>query len=53
MAWPPPVLPINRTNATPQLDNHVADHNAANLAINDIVAHLTALDSNRRQPVGR
>lgn len=41
MAWPPPTLPTNRTNATPQLDTHAADHNAANQAINDIVAQLT------------
>lgn len=40
MAWPPPVLPTNRTNATPQLDTHVSDHNAANLAINDLVTRL-------------
>ena len=38
MAWPPPVLPINRSNADPQMDQHPADHNAANLAINDLVA---------------
>src|SRR6478735_5250807 len=37
MAWPPPTLPINRTDATPQQTTHAADHNAANLAINDIV----------------
>jgi len=41
MAWPPPVLPVNRTNATPQLDTHAADHNAHALAINDIVARLS------------
>lgn len=43
MAWPPPVLPINRTNATPQQDTHAADHNAANQAINDLVARVTSL----------
>jgi hypothetical protein len=41
MAWPPPVLPINRTNATPQLDTHAADHNALALAMNDTVAEVT------------
>jgi hypothetical protein len=40
MAWPPPTLPINRTNATPQLDTHAADHNALALAINDVTALL-------------
>ena len=40
MSWPPPILPVNRTNATPQLDTHAADHNAANQAINDIVARV-------------
>lgn len=40
MAWPPPVLPINRTDATPQQTTHAADHNAANQAINDIVTKV-------------
>jgi hypothetical protein len=40
MAWPPPTLAINRTDATPQQTTHAADHNAANLAINDIVARI-------------
>jgi hypothetical protein len=42
MAWPPPVLPTNRTNATPQQDTHPADHNAVNLAVNDLVTHVQA-----------
>jgi hypothetical protein len=42
MAWPPPVLPINRTNAVPQLDTHPADHNNANAAVNTIVTELGA-----------
>lgn len=42
MAWPPPVLPINRTNADAQQDTHPADHNAANLAINDLTAKVNA-----------
>ena len=40
MAWPPPTLPINRQNLTPQQATHPADHNAANLAINDLVAKI-------------
>lgn len=40
MAWPPATLPTNRTNATPQLDTHAADHNAHALAINDLVDRL-------------
>lgn len=39
MAWPPPTLPINRTDSTPQGGGvHSGDHNAANLAINDLVS---------------
>lgn len=41
MAWPPPSLPTNRTNATPQQNTHPADHNAQALAINDTVGYLT------------
>lgn len=40
MPYPPPVLPTDRTNATPQQDVHPADHNAVNLAVNDIVNAL-------------
>lgn len=40
MAWPPPVLPINRTDATPQQTTHANDHNAISLAINDTVDRL-------------
>jgi hypothetical protein len=40
MAWPPPVLPINRTDATNQQTLHAGDHNAANQALNDIRAHF-------------
>lgn len=42
MAWPPPTLPTNRTDTTVMSTTHPADHNAANLAINDIVAQLNA-----------
>jgi hypothetical protein len=45
MAFPPPVLPINRTDATPQQTTHANDHNAANQAINDITAKVTAIDA--------
>jgi hypothetical protein len=44
MAWPPGVLPINRSDATPQQTTHAADHNAANQAINDTVAHVQATE---------
>jgi hypothetical protein len=40
MPFPPPVLPINRTDATPQQTTHPADHNAISAAINDTVAWL-------------
>jgi hypothetical protein len=43
MAWPPAVLPINRTDATLQQTNHPADHNAVNLAVNDTVAKIQSL----------
>lgn len=40
MAWPPPTLPTNRIDTTVMAGTHPADHNAANLAINDIVARM-------------
>lgn len=43
MAYPPPTLPTNRTNATAQQDTHPGDHNAVNLAMNDTVGRLNAL----------
>ncbi len=42
MAWPPPALPIDRTDSLSQQANHPADHNAVNQAVNDIVAHIKA-----------
>lgn len=45
MAWPPPVLPINFTNATPQQDTHPAAHVATNQAVNDTVAKLAAVSA--------
>ena len=40
MAWPPGVLPVNRTDALTQQTNHPADHNAVNQAVNDVVAEM-------------
>lgn len=46
MAWPPPTLPINRTDATPQgPGTHAGDHNAVNLAMNDTVQKVGAIDA--------
>lgn len=38
MAFPPPTLPTTRSNTTVMTTTHPADHNAANLAINDLTA---------------
>jgi hypothetical protein len=43
MAWPPPVLPINRTDATPQQTTHAADHNTLSTAVNDLVTVVKKL----------
>jgi hypothetical protein len=43
-AWPPPTLPVNRSDSTPMQTTHAADHNQANQAINDIVAAVTAMN---------
>lgn len=40
MPFPPPVLPINRTDSLDQNANHPADHNSVNQAVNDTVAKL-------------
>jgi len=40
MAWPPPTLPINRTDATPQQTTHAGDHNALSQAVNDATTVL-------------
>lgn len=50
MAWPPPVLPINRTDATVQQATHPADHNAVNLAVNDTVARVAGIGDPWRNP---
>jgi hypothetical protein len=41
MAFPPPILPINRVNADPRRDLHPADHNAMAAAENDLAAFVT------------
>lgn len=40
MAWPPPALSTTRTDTTVMASTHPADHNAANLAINDLVTKV-------------
>lgn len=45
MAWPPPTLPTTRTDTTVMATTHPADHNAANLAINDTVARVKTIVS--------
>lgn len=40
MAYPPTVPPPNRTNTTPQADNHPSDHNAISTALSDIVNEM-------------
>ena len=40
MAFPPAVLPINRSNATVMTDLHPQDHNSVNQAVNDTVAFI-------------
>jgi hypothetical protein len=40
MAYPPAIPPADRVNATPQVDNHPADHNAISAALTDIVNEL-------------
>lgn len=42
MAYPPPILPVNRANDTLQADLHPTDHNQAAQAINDISAQMQA-----------
>ena len=43
MAWPPPTLTTNKTNATAQQDDHPAAHNEERLAINDLVARVKGI----------
>lgn len=42
MVWPPDPLPNNRSNITPQLDNHPSDHNdIANTLADDFVEQIS------------
>lgn len=41
MAWPPPLPPTTRTNATPELDAHALDHNQLANALTVLVAKGT------------
>lgn len=43
MAYPPTLPPNNRTNATPLLDAHAADHNMIVDALSAILAHSAEL----------
>jgi hypothetical protein len=43
VAWPPPVPVNTRTNATPLLDAHAADHNKMADALDTLVARATPL----------
>src|SRR4051812_34536578 len=45
MAYPPPVPPANRTNATVMASNHPSDHNLISGALTDILNHITPIDS--------
>ena len=45
MAFPPPTLATNRTNATPSTNTHPGDHNAVNAAVNDINGRVQAHDA--------
>ena len=40
MAWPPPLPPGGRTNATSQTDSHPDDHNKAAAALSEIVTRM-------------
>lgn len=40
MAWPPTIPPATRTNATPQLANHISDHNLTSLALTELTDRL-------------
>ena len=40
MAWPPVIPPVTRTNATPSLDTHPADHTEIAQALTDLVSKL-------------
>lgn len=44
MAWPYPLPPNTRTNASPQQDNHPNDHNAIATALAEILGNGTWVD---------
>ena len=43
MTFPPPVPPNNRTNASPQQDNHPDDHNMIADALTGLIAETTTI----------
>ena len=45
MAYPPPVPPATRTDATVMATNHPADHNTISLALTEILNHMAAMDA--------
>src|SRR4051794_5933893 len=45
MAYPPPVPPANRTDATVMATNHAADHNATSSALTEILNHIATLEA--------
>jgi microcystin-dependent protein len=51
MPYPPPVPPSTRTNSTPSVENHPADHNAISVALTEILNHI-ALMEQTFDPVG-
>ena len=46
MAYPPPVPPTGRVNATPQVDNHPSDHNVISTALTEIINHIAVVEAN-------
>ena len=51
MAYPPPVPPATRTNATVMATNHPADHNAISAALTEILNHMATLETSL-YPIG-
>ena len=45
MAYPPPVPPATRTNATVMATNHPADHNTISAALTEILNHIATLET--------
>lgn len=44
MAYPPPVPPATRTNATPMVDNHPEDHNVISAALTEVLNHIATME---------